>query len=221
MNTLLMFDLDGTLLDTSQLFFEGVPRIVHKHLGFQVSQEEILSMWGQIAKNMFLYFASKVGVGDERLINRMYTEFERFYVANHDDMFRVYDDIIFYLPRLKEKVLRIGVVTARPRSRTNMIYSQSWSKYIDFIVCGDDVQHPKPAPEGLELAIERFGGVAHHIIYVGDNWHDIQAAKNCRYPVMSIAGLWGAYNHEVLLNAEPDMSFSTFQDFSEWILTSE
>lgn len=215
--TMLMFDLDGTLIDTSQLFFQGIPQIVKGHLGLRVLQSDLLSMWGQPARDLFVHFAAKAGSAEVGLVNRMYSEFEHFYNRHHDELSVTYDHVEHCLPQLKARLRTIGVVTTRPTSRSKMIYRWPWSKHLDFIVWGDQVQRPKPAPDGLDLAIQQFGNGAVGAIYVGDNPHDIQAAKACRYQVISVAGLWGAMIPEVLLAASPDKAFETFRDFSDWI----
>lgn len=216
----LMLDLDGTLIDTSSLFFEGVPPIIARHLGQPITKSDLLSMWGQLARNIFVHFARQAGSVDNDVVDRMYAEFEQYYKQYHNDLSVTYDHVDDCLPQLKKHLRAVGVVTARPTSRSEMIYSWPWSKYLDFIIWGDQVQHAKPAPDGLNLAMQRHGnGPDTAGIYVGDNPHDIQAAKACRYPVTSVAGLWGAMNREALLAASPDQAFETFGDLSDWILS--
>lgn len=217
----LMLDLDGTLIDTSPLFFEGVPPIISRHLGLPVERDVLLSMWGQLARNIFVYYAQRTGAHDPGLVDRMYAEFEQYYNHYHNDLCKTYDHVTECLPRLKKHLRAVGVVTTRPTSRSAMIYRLPWSKHLDFIIWGDQVPNVKPAPDGLNLAMQRHGsGPEAAGIYVGDNPHDIQAAKASRYRVTSVAGLWGAFNHDALMAALPDQAFETFEDLSDWILNT-
>jgi pyrophosphatase PpaX len=215
---LLLFDLDGTLIDTSRLFLEGIPPIVRRHLGLEVSRADLVQVWGVPARRKFIRFAEMAGVDDDPVVEEMHAEFEHFYNSCHDGLSTTYAEVEENLSRLRAKVRAMGVVTTRPTSRSAMIAGWPWAKYLDFFVWGDKVSHAKPAPDGLELAIRRYGVNGETVVYVGDNNHDIEAARHCRGKVYSVAALWGAMDEEKLLTAGPDYSFRTFKAFADWII---
>lgn len=214
---LIMFDLDGTLLDTSALYFEGVPPILSTHLGIEILPEELLPLWGQHARRFFHHFAARAGRPDDALIDAMYAEFERFYNQAHNILSRPYAGVSTHLPRFQEAGFRTAVVTTRPTSRSASVLELPFCQWIDLFVWGDMVAQSKPAPAGLIHALDHFG--ARKGVYVGDNVHDMTAAGACDRPVHSVAALWGAVEAEALSACRPDQGFNRFPEFVAWALT--
>lgn len=216
-NHLIMLDLDGTLLDTSRLFFEGVPPIVNTHLGMEIAPEALLPLWGQHARKFFVHFATKFGEADEALIDTMYAEFERFYNKAHNSLSRPYAGVADHLPRFRRAGFRTVVVTTRPTSRSAPVLELPLCEWIDHFVWGDMVARSKPAADGLVSALQHYG--APKGVYAGDNPHDMAAAKTCPLPVQSVAALWGAIDKAHLLASAPDQAFGAFAEFVDWALT--
>lgn len=214
---LIMLDLDGTLLDTAALYFEGIPPILSTHLGIDIRPEELLPLWGQHARRFFHHFATRAGRPDETLIDAMYAEYERFYNQAHNTLSKPYPGVVSKLPRFREAGYTTAVVTTRPTSRSAPVLELPFCEWIDLFVWGDMVAASKPAPDGLVYALNHFG--CRKGVYVGDNVHDMAAAKACDRPVHSVAALWGAVEAEALTNARPDHGFATFPEFVEWALT--
>jgi phosphoglycolate phosphatase-like HAD superfamily hydrolase len=216
-NHLIMFDLDGTLLDTSALYFEGVPPIIGAHLGIQIQPEALLPLWGMHARRFFSHFADQAGRPDQDLVDAMYAEFERYYNQAHNRLSHPYVGVNTHLPRFKAAGFSTVVVTTRPSSRSGPVLELPFCQWIDHFVWGDMVAHSKPAPDGLTCALNHFGAIRG--AYVGDNPHDVAAAKACPHPVESVAALWGAILKEPLLKSAPDHAFMTFDAFVDWALT--
>ncbi|MDJ0780943.1 MAG: HAD hydrolase-like protein [Desulfosarcinaceae bacterium] len=215
--TQIMFDLDGTLLDTADLYLEGVPPIVSTHLGIEVSPEALWPLWGQHARRFFQHFAAEAGCSDRGLIDQMYAEFERFYNQAHNVLSKPYPGVVSQLPSLRSAGFRTAVVTTRPTSRSGPVLELPFCQWIDDFVWGDTVARSKPAPDGLIRAMADRDAVKG--VYVGDNPHDVAAAKACPRPVLSVAALWGAIAPERLMVSAPDHAFATFSEFVEWALT--
>jgi phosphoglycolate phosphatase-like HAD superfamily hydrolase len=113
-------------------------------------------------------------------------------------------------------------VTTRPAVRAELIYELSWSRHIDFVVTGDQVNNRKPAPDSLDLAIAKYAmdneGIS---VYLGDNSIDVEASKASRNKIISAGALWGSAKRDQLLRSKPDKVFYTFREFSSWILEKE
>jgi len=220
--TVVMLDLDGTLIDTSRLYFEGVPPIVRRHLGRSVSRRELLPLWGRFAREFFAYFARQTECRDPAVVDRMYAEFTRFYLQHHNTLSRPYAGVEEQLPRIRRHALALGVVTTRPSDRSAPVMEMGWSQEVDFFIWGDQVKRSKPFPDGIDLAMERYGGTpGARGIYVGDNVHDMAAAKASRYPVLAVAALWGTFRGKELMDCRPDRAFSSFSDFARWVVTQQ
>lgn len=212
-----MCDLDGTLVDTSPLYFEGVPPIVERHLGLRVGPDDLVPLWGRLARHFFAHFAARTGA-PETVVDAMYAEFERYYNAAHNPLAKVYDGVGEGIERMHDAGLRVGVVTTRPSSRGRPVLEMDLARQLDFIVWGDRVARAKPAPDGIEHALAAYGSPQSGGYYIGDNANDILAARRCRYPVGAAAALWDAMDRERLLAAGPDAAFERFGEFVEWVL---
>jgi HAD superfamily hydrolase (TIGR01509 family) len=213
-----MLDLDGTLIDTSQLYLQGVPMVVRRHLGISIQGREILPMWGQHARRYFRHFARLAGREDDALIDAMYADFSEYYNTHHNQMTPIYPGVEASLKAIGGVVLAVGVVTTRPTSRSAPVLRMPWVRHIDFFVWGDQVSRNKPHPDGLEAAIQARAVNNGACVYVGDNPHDIQAARNCSRPVISVAALWGTMDKAAMMAAKPDLAFETFTSFAQWVI---
>lgn len=217
-DTLIMLDLDGTIIDTSALYFEGVPMVVEQFLGVTIDRHALLPCWGRFAKTILAHFADTEGIRDPETVEAMYTAFSDYYNANHNRLATVYEGVEETLGEMKKAVHALGVVTTRPSSRSAPVLEMAWTRHIDFFVWGDQVRRYKPFPDGIEKAVSEHAVDGGSCVYAGDNAHDIKAAEACRRRVISVAALWGAMDVEALMAARPDHSFSTFREFAHWVI---
>jgi HAD superfamily hydrolase (TIGR01549 family) len=225
--TFVMFDLDGTLVDTSALYLQGVPLVVYRHLHQEINVDEYADLWGHDVRQWFARAVAKhahdgattrASLTANQLIDDMYAEFEEFYIANHGAC-PVYAAIAEGLTQLKADGHIIGVVTTRPQRRADLVYEFEWAAHIDFVIGGDRVARRKPFPDALDLAValHRNADSDAMNLYVGDNAIDIQAARASRHPIVSVAALWGARDADALIAAHPDHRFDSFRDFADWL----
>jgi pyrophosphatase PpaX len=217
-DTLIMLDLDGTIIDTAALYFQGVPMVVERYLGITIDGNALLPFWGQFAKTIFAHFAKTVGIQDTEPVEEMYAAFSAYSNANHNRLSTVYEGVEETLGDMKKAVHALGVVTTRPSDRSAPVLEMAWTRHIDFFVWGDQVRRNKPFPDGIEKAINDHAIDGAACVYVGDNANDIKAAQACRRRVLSVAALWGAMDSDGLRAACPDHSFSTFTEFAHWVI---
>jgi phosphoglycolate phosphatase-like HAD superfamily hydrolase len=213
--TLVMLDLDGTLIDSIGIFLSGLPAAAARH-GVAIAPADVLRGWGE-----FVVDVIRRKAGDEDRTRRVYADFERFFFAEHDRLAIVFPGVAEGLFRLRAAVQSLGVVTSRPRPRADLIHSFPWSKAIDFLISGDDAPRKKPFPDALDTAIQRHGAGCTRFIYLGDSWVDIEAAHRSRTPILAAAACWGRQERGRLMASRPDACFADFLSFVEWVEKGE
>lgn len=189
MITTVLFDLDGTLLDTLPDFAcilnEQLAAQGREHLSPELLRQAVSS-------------GARAMVGLGFGLDEAHAEFaERL-----EDFLRRYDEIIprttcalfadmdRLLNRLDDAGLRWGIVTNKPsRFTTPLLRRIEDLQHCPVVVCRDEVKEGKPHPEGLLRACELAGCTPRQAIYVGDHPRDIEAGRNAG--MATVAAAWG------------------------------
>lgn len=218
MENLALFDLDGTLINTNDLLFEGIPHVIKKFLGINVAKEDYIDLWGLDINLIFSRFSKRANKYSSNNIEAMFSFYEDWYIENHAKHVQDYEGIREILEFLKHnKNMKIGIVTTRTLKRANMVYDLEWGHLVDFVVGGDMVANKKPAPDSINFAVESMNAQDGSHFFIGDNKSDILAAKGSSYQVASLGALWGAENPEDLKSANPDRMFTDPHSFYRWL----
>lgn len=189
MKTGILFDLDGTLLETLEDIMDGVNHTL-RVLGYpERTKGEIRRFVGNGARRL-LEQAVPEGESAEEAI----AEFQRFYSAHCQIKTRPYDGIPEALAALSEKY-PIAIVSNKPDTAVKPLCDQ----YFPGIYArGESAECPrKPAPDMVYKAMESIG--VERCIYVGDSEVDVLTAQNAGVPCLSV--LWGFRDREEIAAA--------------------
>ena len=193
-----LFDLDGTLIDSGPIILASMEHSVRTVLGREIPREELgLTIGGQgIVAQMHAIDAERA---DELL--EVYKEHND---SLHDTL-EAFDELLALLPRLKAEGRKLGIVTAK-RHRTAALALERFPTLrdeIDVVVAHEDTDRHKPDPDPVLFAIEKLDGTPAEAVYVGDSPFDIQSAKAAG--AFAVAVSWGGIHpDERLLAEEPD-----------------
>jgi pyrophosphatase PpaX len=185
-----LFDVDGTLIDTWDLYIESFLRSLGDLLGRPLTLEELAAMH----PTSELRVLRQVLSSDEELPDA-HDGFLAHMRALHPELFAgVYDGVPEMLAGLRERGVVLGIVTGKSRG--------AWSVTAPLVALGDfavavmddDVQQPKPAPEGILTAVERLHADPGATLYVGDSVNDARAARAAG--VRFAAALWAKSDEE-------------------------
>lgn len=192
-----LFDLDGTLIDSGGLILASFRHATRSVLGRVIPDEELMA-----------------GVGGHGIEAQM-REFDEEHV---DELVRVYREhntgiyggvrafpgIVEVLELLHGEGRKLGVVTVKSRRTVDVTFDVlPLRRYFGVVVTGDDTQRHKPDPEPLLQALARLGADAGSAAYVGDSPFDIRAAKAARMTAIAVS--WGNIHPVERLEAEePD-----------------
>lgn len=190
----ILFDLDGTILDTNELIIQSFLHALRDAAPPDFGRETIIPGMGLPLIDQMRRFAGREDVDD---LIRAYREYN---VREHDALVKPFPHAVDVLSRLHDAGLKLGVVTTKMRDMTERGLKLTGMRgFMDTLVTLDDVRHPKPHPEPVRLALERLSAVPGETIMVGDSAVDMQAAAAAG--VMPVGVAWSLKGRQVLRDA--------------------
>ncbi|MDR6555042.1 pyrophosphatase PpaX [Paenibacillus qinlingensis] len=192
-----LFDLDGTIVDTNELIVQSFLHSLEGETPEPVSRELIIPNMGRPLVEQMEFFTGRKEV--EALI----TKYREFNLSKHDELVKEFPNVRTVMAKLHEKGIKIGIVTSKIRLTTLMgLKLCGLDSYISVIVTVDDVKEPKPSPEGIIAALKELGSKAEEAMMVGDSHYDIEAAQNAG--VTSVGVSWSWKGRSYLEQYNPD-----------------
>ncbi|ANU16681.1 pyrophosphatase PpaX [Planococcus maritimus] len=209
-NTLL-FDFDGTLLDTNELIVQTFLTVLGEHFPGEYGREDVLHFIGPSLEQTFTNIAPDK-------VNELSDQYRRLNRTLHDDLVSEYDGVTETLRMLKSRGLKMAIVsTKREETILHGLRLMGVDDVFDVLVALDHVQNPKPHPEPLELALRLLEADREDALMIGDNSHDIEGGKNAGVRTAGVS--WTAKGEEFLASFEPDFMLQHISDLLE--LTKE
>jgi len=195
-----LFDLDGTLLDSRRLITEAYRHACRQVLGRELADEELVARWGEPLQTRIAHTAPDA-TPDQ--LDAVVTAYTAYYLAHHDRLAHLFPGVLEMLDALARRGRRMAVVTSKRRATTRRgLDVFGLHRFITTAVSADDVEHPKPAAEPVLAALRELGADPDEAVMVGDGIFDILAARAAA--VRSVAALWGTREPEALRAAGPD-----------------
>ncbi|MCO7187709.1 MULTISPECIES: HAD-IA family hydrolase [unclassified Pseudoalteromonas] len=188
MTQAVIFDLDGTLLDTSDDLGGALNHVLKKHGMAQVDRAVYSPAISNGVKALLeVGFGDKLSEFDFETLKQEVLDYYAQNLAVHSHCFTGVESL---LEALAQKGIKTGIMTNKPTFLTLPLLAQiAVLREIEVVVCGDTLTVAKPHPEPLLLVAEKLGVNPEQCIYVGDAARDIAAAKAAG--MRSAAALWG------------------------------
>lgn len=206
----ILFDLDGTLIDSTDLIFRCFQHSWETVCGFNHSREALLKTFGIPLREAMQRLLAGAEPGgnppetDNRTLDRLLLEYRSYNVANHDLLARPFERTGDVLSELRRRGYLISVVTSKSRELgLRGLKLCSLDALIDSAVFLEDTHVHKPHPEPILTALRRLNQTNQAAVYVGDSQHDIVAARAAG--VRSVAALWGPSPRTDLERERPDL----------------
>lgn len=208
----ILFDLDGTVVDTVRLIRESHRHAVRTVLGQEFSDERLVANVGRPLLEQMEAFSPE----HAEELYRVYREWNHAHTA---ELIASYDGIAPLLERLSAAGRALGLVTSKTRDAVDLAFaSLPIAKYFDIVISADDSVRHKPDPEPIRVALEGLGRTANGGCYVGDSPFDIQAGQ--RAGIATIAVTWGFFSRTDLEAVRPDIVCETASDLGRVLLGS-
>ena len=212
----IMFDLDGTLVDTAAEIAEAV-NLTLREAGLPPIPAAHVRDW--IGKGTAWLFgnALEAATGDAGIRNsaryaHLYPRFLQHYADLTGRMSTPYPGAKTALQALHQSGYLLGVVTNKERSLTlRLLDFHGLSDTFDVLVAGGDTPQGKPSPLPLQLALRQAGVPAGESLFVGDSSNDVLASRNAGVAVWAFNH---GYNHgESIAASGPDAVLDNFAEF--------
>ena len=193
-----LFDLDGTLVDSVELILRSYRHTFRTHRGAAPPDELWLKGLGTPIWVQLRYWTE-----DPTEIAAMVETYRVYNMTHHDELVRPYEGIVGVVRELEHRGKRLGLVTSKVRSGAlRGLQVSGLTDAFHVIVGADEVEHPKPHPEPVQLALRRLGVESKDAVFIGDARYDIESGRGAG--VATAAALWGPFGRAHLEDLEPD-----------------
>lgn len=208
----LIFDLDGTLIDSREDLAIAVNSLLNE-LGYEpLPLEQISSYIGNGANKLAERSLKAVGAiesMEDQNFNELYDRLLYYYGQNLANKSTVYPGVYQVLEKLSDHPM--ALVTNKPDRFTKPVLKAfNLDTFFSFIAGGDTYNKKKPDPYPLTMAMQSLHVEPEHCVMIGDGDTDIQAGQAAG--LYTIAALYGYRSHTVLKRLNPDYTVQSFRD---------
>lgn len=216
--SLLLFDFDGTLIDSVPDLTYALNHMLQVHHLPEVDLKMVRPWVGNgaaiLVKRAICRSFDYEGKVDDELAARLLTTFLTCYKENLYGNTIIYDGVMQGLAELSSKGYTMAIVTNKPFAFVEPILTALQMKeYFSFWIGGDSLEKKKPDALPLQHTLQHFQMTNEDAIMIGDTTNDILAAK--AVPMQSIGVSYGYNEKEILESCQPDVICSHFKEVCE------
>jgi 2-phosphoglycolate phosphatase len=192
------FDLDGTLVDSSEAIIDTVEKVLEPRR-LKCNRADVAGMIGLPLENIFGVLAPNL---PKEEIWQLVHEYREYYIVHHLEKTAIHPSAKMVLEELKARGFKLGIITGKYREPVRDVLAHfGILELFDVVVTGYEVKRHKPAPDIVLEAAKRLGISPKQCVVVGDSPFDVQAGK--RAGSFTIAVLSNTYSRNKLESAEP------------------
>ena len=209
----LIFDLDGTLLDTLDDLADGINAVLSANGYPTKTRDEVCRAVGD-GMNKLIERVLPDGANDPAL-DRILGEFKAYYGAHCEDKTAPYAGIAELLRKLHAAGVKMAIVSNKADYAVKML-SRSWFADTVPVAIGENEAaglRKKPAPDTVDLALRELGVTRAQAAYVGDSEVDVLTAHNCEMPCLSVT--WGFRDRAYLEERGATLLYDTPEELWE------
>jgi len=190
----ILFDLDGTLIDTNELIIESFKH-TFETFGIPYTLEELSTYNGPPLIDTF----KKV---NPDYVDEMLTTYREHNLSHHEQYVRLFPNVLETVEKLVENNYDLAIVTTKLRDSALIgLDITGLTPYFKTIITLSDVTNPKPHPEPVQKALHELNSEPEQAIMIGDNYHDIIAGQRAGTLTAGVA--WSRHGPEYFSSYEP------------------
>ncbi len=183
--SVILFDLDGTLLDTSELIFASFKHTLSRYCPGEYSREAVIPYFGEPLEDTMKRFNPKQA-------KAMVEAYRKYNLHYHDQLIRIFPDVQEVVAKLYEAGIKLGVVTNKQRLTAEMGLNHfNLGKYMETMVCYGEAERPKPDAAPIFKALKQLDANPDQALMVGDSRFDLLAAQKAK--VSSVFVKWSLH----------------------------
>lgn len=190
----ILFDMDGTLLDTLYDLYASVNAVLRARGYPERSMDEVRAFVGNGAANL-IRRALPEGVG-EAAREETLRAYLAYYEAHCREHTKPYDGMVDVLRALHGAGKKLAVVSNKPDEATKLLSAEHFGDLLPVAIGEGPTRRRKPWPDTVRDALSALGAETGGAVYVGDSEVDVETAKNAGLPLIAVS--WGFRGREAL-----------------------
>lgn len=205
---IIIFDLDGTVLDTYPLIRENFIEIFSRFLpDYHYTEEELQSFFGPPLIETFMKLTN-----DEETSRMLIREYRKISDRNQTAYTRLFPDSVLALETFQKQGIKMAILSNKLHEVIiSGLKTMGILEYFSVIIGYDDVMNPKPDPEGISKIMATL--CDERAVMIGDTETDILTAQNAGIP--AIGCTWAITNEAVFRKAKADHIVNNYLEFIE------
>lgn len=209
-----LFDMDGTLLDTLEDLCDSTNHALAQ-MGYPLRGiEEIRHFIGNGAEKQ-IRRAVPEGTSEGKIMETL-AAFRAYYQDHCQIKTKVYDGLLDVLSELKEKGVKMAVVSNKPDAAVKKLSREYFGDRLDYAIGPSDGVRCKPYPDMAEEALKALGVEKKDAVFVGDSEVDVQTGLNAGLDVIAVS--WGFRSRQVVIEAGAKMIADDASELEKLIL---
>ena len=200
-----LFDLDGTLIDSGAMILASFRHATRSVLARDIPDDQLLAHVGSST------LTEQMRAIDPEHVDELVHSYRQHNEPLHAEL-QCCGGVLDVLESLHADGRRLGIVTAKRRATVDLAFARlPLAHYFDVVVTAEQTERHKPHPEPIRLALDRLDARSEDAAYVGDAPFDVAAAKAAG--VFAVAVTWGAIHTRERIEAEgPDAIVGTAEE---------
>lgn len=204
-----LFDVDGTLLDTTEFIFQAYEHTLNTHKLSPIPREELTKLIGQPLGEIYKLIAPSI---QHTILMETHKDFQK----QNLHLSKPFPQVVETLKKLHEAGIKLAAITSRSRvTSANTLELAGIKHFFDIIVSMEDVTKLKPDPEPLLKALDMFHMKPEDAVMIGDTYADVQAGQNTGTKTIAVS--YGFHGAEVNKH-KPDYLVHKFEEILPIIL---